>query len=199
MSKVKYRVREFAPNENQIGTHSVFAETVINNEIDNHELAERIARRTGFKTYECQAIVAAIAEVVAEEMLESNRVVLADEKGNKLISLYPRVSGSLSDNEVQANPEKYKGATKATEDMLTDDMLKWTIGATVGIKFSKRFALEKQAQRVKYVSTDVAISGDEPEEPNTGGDTPGGNTGGDTPGGNGGGDNPGGGGGPIQD
>ena len=199
MSKVKYRVREFTPNENQIGTHSVFAETVINNEIGNSELAERIARRTGFKTYECQAIVAAIAEVVAEEVLESNRVSLADEKGAKLVSLYPRVSGSLSDNEVLADPDKYKNATKATPEMLTDDMLKWTIGATVGIKFSKRFSIEKQAQRVKFVSTDTAISNEvEPEEPgntggNTGGEEPG--TGGETPGGNGGGNDPGTGGG----
>ena len=83
--------------------------------------------------------------------------------------------------------------------MLTDDMLKWTIGATVGIKFSKRFSIEKQAQRVKFVSTDTAISNEvEPEEPgntggNTGGEEPG--TGGETPGGNGGGNDPGTGGG----
>ena len=164
MSKVKYRVREFTPKDNQtMGVHSWFAEAVIDNDITNNELAKRIAARTGFKSYECQAVVAAIADIVAEEVLESNRVVLADENGNNLVSLYPKVSGSVSDNDVQANPTKYAGATKATEEMVTDDMLTWTIGATVGIKFSKRFAIEKQAQKVKTVSAD---------DDSDGGDTP---------------------------
>ena len=33
--------------------------------------------------------------------------------------------------------------------MLTPEMLSWTLGATVGIKYSKQFALNKQAQKVK--------------------------------------------------
>ena len=39
--------------------------------------------------------------------------------------------------------------------MLTPDLLQWTLGATVGIKYSKQFALNKQAQKVKYVATDI--------------------------------------------
>ena len=39
--------------------------------------------------------------------------------------------------------------------MLTPDLLSWTLGATVGIKYSKQFALNKQAQKVKYVATDI--------------------------------------------
>ena len=165
MSKVKWKAVEYNPTENQQGSHSWYAEAVIDNEITNTELAERIARRTGFKTYECQAVVAAIADIVAEEVLESNRVVLADENGNNLVSLYPKVSGSVSDNDVQANPTKYAGATKATEEMVTDDMLTWTIGATVGIKFSKRFAIEKQAQKVKTVSADSDSDGGDTPTP----------------------------------
>ena len=106
MSKVKYRVREFVPKGQQsLGNHSWFAEVVINNDVDNDELARKIAARTGFKSYECQAIVAAIADIVAEEVKESNRVFLADEKGTKMVSLYPKVQGSVSDAEVLANPE----------------------------------------------------------------------------------------------
>ena len=198
MSKVKYRVREYTPaGQQSLGGHSWFAEVVISNDIDNAELAKKIAARTGFKSYECQAVVAAIADIVAEEVLESNRVQLADEKGNKLVSIYPKVSGSVSDKEVRENQEKYPGKTVATEDMVTPDLLTWTIGATVGVKFSKQFAIEKQAQKVKTFSADATIpNDDEPEEP--GGETPGGNGGGgETPGGNGGngggGDNPGGG------
>ena len=72
MSKVKYRVREYIPKTENQGTHSWFAEVVINNDVDNAELARKIAARTGFKSYECQAVVAAIADIVAEEVLESN-------------------------------------------------------------------------------------------------------------------------------
>ena len=73
---------------------------------------------------------------------------------------------------------KYGGAQVATEDMLTPDLLSWTLGATVGIKYSKQFALNKQAQKVKYVATDIVA-----EDDNT---TTGGDAGGEE---NGGGDN----------
>lgn len=197
MSKVKYRVQEFVPKGGQsLGSHSHYAEVVINNDIDNAELAKKIAARTGFKAYECQAVVAAIADIVSEEVLESNRVSLANEQGVKMVSIYPKVSGSISDADVQANPEKYPGKTVAEESMLTPDMLTWTLGATIGIKFSKQFATDKQAQKVKTVTAAVE------EDDETGGDTPTptpdpGTGGGDTPGGgdnNGGGDNGGGGG-----
>ena len=186
MSKVKYRIREYLPKTNNQGSHSFFAEVVINNEINNPELASKIAARTGFKAYECQAVVAAIADIVSEEVLESNRVSLANEQGTKMVSIYPKVSGSISDAEVQANPEKYPGKTAAEESMLTPDTLTWTLGATVGIKFSKEFAIHKQAQKVKTV-TAADEEPEEPETPSGGGDNTGG---GDT----GGGDNTGGGG-----
>ena len=81
------------------------------------------------------------------------------------------MSGSISDKDVQANPEKYDGAQVATEDMLTPDMLTWTLGSSVGTKYSKQFALNKQAQKVKYSATDVVA---EPETPSGGGDNNGG-------------------------
>ena len=158
MSKVKYRVREFTPKSPNLGSHSWFAEVVINNDVDNDELAKKIAARTGFKSYECQAVIAAIADIVSEEALQSNRVSLTNDQGTKLVSIYPRVSGSISDTDVQRNPDKYPGKTVAEESMLTPDMLTWTLGASVGIKFSQEFALHKQAQKVKTVSADVPSS-----------------------------------------
>ena len=185
MAKCKYRIREHTPKTAGQGPHSVYAEAVINNEIDNVELSQKIAARTGFKAYECQAMVAAIADVVAEEVREGNRVYLSNEKGVKMVSLYPKVSGGLSDLDVQQNPEKYGGATVATEEMLTPDMLDWTIGATVGIRFSKEFALNKQIQKVKFVAADSEEPGeDDTEEPGGGTENPGGEGG---EGGNGGG------------
>ena len=169
MSKVKYRVREYTPKTQGQGSHSWFAEAVINNDIDNAELAAKIAARTGFKAYECKAVVAAIADIVAEEVKESNRIFLADERGTKMLSIYPKVQGSVSDAEVLANPEKYNGATAATEAMVTPDILTWTVGATVGVKFSKEFALHKQVQKVKMVASDVAVDNEEEENGGNGG------------------------------
>ena len=187
MSKVKYRVREYNPKTENQGTHSWFAEVVINNDVDNAELARKIAARTGFKSYECQAVVAAIADIVAEEVLESNRVSLANEQGTKLVSIYPKVSGSISDAEVVKNQEKYPGKTVAEESMLTPDLLTWTLGATVGIKYSQQFSLSKQAQKVKTVSAaedDEEGGGTTPTpSPTPGGGGTGG--GGDEPGGDG--------------
>ena len=108
---------------------------------------------------------------MAEETLEGSRISLANEDGSKLVSIYPKVSGSISDAQVQAAPEKYGGAQVATEDMLTPDLLSWTLGATIGIKYSKQFALNKQAQKVKYVATDIVAEDDSTQQ---GGDNNGG-------------------------
>lgn len=150
MPKVKYCVTEFTPTANQIGmSHSFSAKVVINSDIDGDTLAERVAKRSGFKDYECKAIMAAFAEIIQEEALESNRVSLCNTKGEKVVSIYPRVQGGISDKDVQQNPDKYQGKQVAEESMLTADMLSWSLGATVGIKFSKKFAIEKQAAKVQ--------------------------------------------------
>ena len=182
MSKVKYRVREYNPTENQNGSHSYFAEVVINNEIDNAELAQKIAARTGYKSYECQSIVAAIADIVKEEVLGSNRITLSDEKGVKMLSIYPKVNGSVSDTDIERETTAAHAAdpsvpirTKAEESDLTTSRMSWVLGSTMGVKFSRQFALNKQAQKVKMVATDTAISND--DEPD-GGETSGGEGGG---------------------
>ena len=172
MSKCKYRVREYKPNANMPGSHGFYAEVVISTDIDATELAKKIAARTGIKSYEAASVIHAIADIVAEETLEGSRISLANEDGTKLVSIYPKVSGSISDAQVQADPEKYNNAQVATEDMLTPDLLSWTLGATVGIKYSKQFALNKQAQKVKYVATDIVA--EEPETPSGGGSNGGG-------------------------
>ena len=193
MAKNKWRAREYKATGNMPGNHSFFAEAVINNEIDNYELASKIAARTGFKSYEVQAVVAAISDIVLEEVLESNRVVLCDERGNKMVSIYPKVSGSVSDEQIKqettdahAQDASVPVREVAVESDLTADRLTWTLGATIGIKFSKQFAMKKQAQKVKFVATDTAIPNDDepgggtpttpetPENSGTGGDNNGG-------------------------
>lgn len=150
MAKVKYRVREYTPTGNMPGTHSFYAEAVVDNEINNQELAAKVAARTGVKSYEAAMVIAAVADIIAEETLENNRVCLNNGDGVHLVSIYPKVTGRISDKEVVAAPDKYDGKTVAEAAMLTPDRLQWTLGATVGIKYSRQFALNKEALKVDY-------------------------------------------------
>lgn len=179
MANVKYRVREFTPKQGQSGVHSFFAEAVIDNETNNQGLAKKIAARTGFKSYEVAAVIASIADVVAEECLDNHRVSLSGEDGSVLVSFYPKVSGRVSDTYVNAHPLEFPGKTVAEEEMLTADRLKWTLGASVGVNFSKQFAHLKRAAKVS-TSTDSSTPTTTPTNTggtNTGGGNQGGNTG----------------------
>jgi hypothetical protein len=179
MAKVKYRIREFKPTQNQTGGHSFFAEAVVDNIITNKELGKKVEARTGLRAYEVQTALAAVAEIILEETAENNRVQIENSDGTSLVSIYPSCSGSISDKDVQANPDKYNGATVPTEDMLTADRIKWALGASIGRKFSNQFALNKQAMKVDYSATQETAD-PEPETPSGGGDN---NGGGNTPGG----------------
>ena len=169
MAKVKYRIREFKPTQNQTGGHSFFAEAVVDNIITNKELGKKVEARTGLRAYEVQTALAAVAEIILEETAENNRVQIENSDGTSLVSIYPSCSGSISDKDVLANPDKYQGKTAATEDMLTADMLSWRIGATIGQKFSRQFALQKQAQKVDYNAAQTPAD-PEPDN-NNGGNT----------------------------
>jgi len=156
MAKTKWRSREYKPSAKQGGIHSFYAEAVVTTDLTNIDLAHRVEARTGFKSYEVQAVIAAVAEVVGEEMLEGNRVTLADAHGDKLVSFYPKVSGSVSDadilretTEAHAKDPSRPIRTVAEDDDLTADRLTWTLGATMGVKFSRRFARDNQSQKVR--------------------------------------------------
>ena len=59
------------------------------------------------------------------------------------------------------------------DTMLTADKIQWSLGATIGRKFSKQFALNKQAQRVDYTEgQEPAVpSGDDNSQTGGGGTT----------------------------
>lgn len=182
MAKVKYRIREFVPTANQTGGHSYYAEAVVDNVITNKELAAKIAARGISRPSEIKMILEEAAAIILEETAENNRIQIESGDGGALISIYPSCSGSVSDKDVAANPEKYGGATAATADMVTADIIKWTLGASVGRKFANQFAINKQAQRVDFNASQ------EPAEPSDNNQGNQGNTGGNTSGGGGGGD-----------
>lgn len=189
MAKTKWRARHFVPKQGQQGSASWFAEAVIDQEITNVELAQKIAARTGFKSYECQAVIAAIADIVMEECCESNRVTLADEKGQRLVSIQPKVTGTVSNLDIERETTARHAAdpsvpvrTVAEESDLTADRLTWVLAATIGIKTSKQFGISKTAVKVKTttqdVETDEQPSDDSGNTQQGGGNTGGGNTGG---------------------
>ena len=150
MANNKFRIREFTPTANQVGmSHSFHCEAVVDNIITNKELAKKIEARGLSRAAEIKGILEEAANIILEEVAENNRVQLESGEGI-LVSIYPSCSGSISDAMVQANSDKYNGATVATADMLTSDMITWSVGAQVGRKFSKQFALNKTAQRVDY-------------------------------------------------
>ena len=167
MSNVKYQVKEYNPTTQNQGSHSYYADIVINNDVNNTELAKKIAARTGFKAYECQGIIAAIAEIVFEETLESNRVTLSDENGTRFVTIYPRVQGSVSDLDIEretttkhAEDPSVAIRTVAQESDLIPSRLSWNLASTVGIKFSKRFAMEKKSLKVSGTYADVSVDDD---------------------------------------
>ena len=83
------------------------------------------------------------------------------------------IASSSSWTTSASTSEKYGGATVATADMLTADRIQWSLGATIGRKFSKQFALNKQAQRVDYTEgQEPAVpSGDDNSQTGGGGTT----------------------------
>ena len=189
MATIKYRKRELVPSQNQVGmTHCWFAESVIVNDLDTVEISKLIEARTGVRRYEAQSVLASFVELINEECSQSMRIKLTDEKGQKFVSIYPKVSGSISDKEVQANPQKYEGRQKALESDLTTDMLTVTLAATIGVNASRTFAENASIQKVSAAVAGVA---DEDESEGQGttdnGQQNGGSTGGDNGGNSGGG------------
>lgn len=178
MAKVKYRLREFKPTANQSGGHSFYAEAVVDNIITNKELAKKVHDVGSISSpAEIKAILEVLATVILTETAENNRIQLESGDGGALVSIYPTCTGSVSDKDVVANPELYDGATVATADMLTADKIKWSLGASVGRKFSQQFALNKQAQRVEY-NPNQETADPEPVTPSGGDNNGGGNNGG---------------------
>ena len=167
MANVKYRVKEFTPTANQSGTHSFYAEAVVDNVIDNKAIAKKIEARGISRAAEIKSILEEAANIILEECAENNRVQLESGEG-VLISIYPRCKGSVSDADVLAHPEDYDNATVAKEEHVTADKLQWSLGATVGVKFSKQFALNKTAQRVPF-NANQTTADPEPATPGGGG------------------------------
>ena len=81
MAQVKYRLREYTPKAGQSGTHSIYAEAVIDNIIDNKALAKKIEARGISRAAEIKAILEEVSNIILEETAENNRVQLESGDG----------------------------------------------------------------------------------------------------------------------
>lgn len=148
MAQNKYQVIEFTPTANQVGmSHSFYVQAVIDNVITNKELAKKIEARGISRAAEIKSILEEAANIILEEVAENNRVQLEAADG-VLVSIFATATGSISDQYVQQHQDKYPGKTVAEESMLTDDMVKWSLGARVGSNLAKQFAQHKSAKKV---------------------------------------------------
>ncbi len=171
-SKVQWEAKEFTPNSNQSGmSHSWYAQAHIANTVSNRQLADLVQARTGLRAYEVKSTIEALCEIIYEECLQSMKVYLTDQRDDKFISIEPKVSASISDTQVVADSEKYNGATAATEAMLTDLPKSVTLGATVGVNASKKFALNASLEKYVPNKSEVAEE-EEGTSGNQGGTTP---------------------------
>lgn len=175
MSKLNYMVKEFTPNQAQAAKgipHSWYAQDVITNTLTNEEISQKIEARTGSRRYEIKSNIEALMEVTLEEVLEGNRIHLADSTGNVWLSISPDCKGGVSDDEILKKTTEEHAIdpsvairSVAQESDVTPDVLSWSINVSVGRNFLKKFNFEKKIQKVKPSSIYVEV----PESTNTGG------------------------------
>lgn len=144
MAKIKWIAKEYTPTAEQLGQHGWYAEAKINDILDTNGLAQKVSAASGFKSYEVEAIIKAIADQVFEECLESNRVILQGSKNDSLVAFYPKVDGRINDEEAT---EAAGEPTVATEEMLNNVKKSASIQASVGINVNKQFALDARFEK----------------------------------------------------
>lgn len=154
----RYSANDFTPNAGQTARgmgHSIFAKEEIDHTVTNQEMADKVAARTGFKSYEAKAIIEALAEVSTEELLEGNKVQLNYSDGKTWMLLRPKVDGKISDAEVLRKTTAAHAAdpsvairSVATADDLVLTKKNWRVACSVGVRFSEIFRNKLQMSRV---------------------------------------------------
>lgn len=175
MAKIKYVVKAYVPTDNQRGTNGFYAEAKINDEVTTKDLANKLAPKVAYPAPMIEGILACAADQIAQECLESNRVKLNGSNGKVMVSIYPKVTGSVNQDWVddQITAGNLPSGTIVNASLLTRDKLSVIAGASMGTDFSKY--LNQNASLEKYTASAAA------DAPSNGGSTGGGsNTGGNT-------------------
>ena len=143
MSKVKYIVRE----NTWVGTHSFYADPVINGSLEFEDVCEEACQYTSIEPEVMRAAVNLYMKAVKLNVLRSFRVAV----GEHFLFVYPNLVASVKDQKDNAG-----NVVKAvTENDFTLASAKSLLGASVSPKFSQQFAREVSWQRVTASGTPV--------------------------------------------
>lgn len=171
MAKIKYVVKAYVPTQNQQGTNGFYSEAKINDDVTTKDLANKLAPKVAYPAPMIEGILACAADQIAQECLESNRVKLNGSNGKVMVSIYPKVVGSINqawvDKQIAAG--NLPSGTVVNASLLTRDKMTIVAGASMGTDFSKY--LDQNASLEKYTGSNAT------DAPSEGGST-GGNTGG---------------------
>lgn len=166
MAKVKY----FAKENKNVGTHSFFAVPIPAGTLTFEELCQEACENTSIEPSLMRAAVTEYMKVVKRNVLKGFRVPV----GEQFITVYPNLSMSVKDEK-----DRDGNVTKvATARMVNASLGKSRLGATVHVKFSLEFASNVSWQKVD-AQTGAAIE----DEDITDGGTPESGGGDDTVGG----------------
>lgn len=154
----RFSANDFTPNAAQQARgmgHSIYAKEEVDHIVTNQEMADKVAARTGFKSYEVKAVIEALAEVSTEEVLEGNKVQLNYSDGKTWTFFKPQVSCKISDAQVRAKTTAQHAADPsvpvrnvATASDLVVTKKNWRVSCEVGVRFSEIFRNKLQMQRV---------------------------------------------------
>lgn len=174
----KYSANEFKPNASQIANgqgHSWYAKEEIDQIVKNQQIAERLAARSGFKTYEIKGIIEGLAEVTMECLLQSQKVQLCYEDGSTWMLLRPECNGSITDKQIlakttaaHAQDPSVEIRSVATEKDLLPSMLDWSVAVSIGKRFTKQFVDKNEVTKVA-AGSGKAPKVEDAEPTNTGG------------------------------
>ena len=136
MAKVKY----FAKENKSVGTHSFYAVPVPNGTLSFDELCEEACRNTTIEESLMKAAVTEYMRAVKSNVLKGFRVPV----GEQVITIYPNLSASVKD-EKDADGKVTK---VATAKMVTANIGKSRLGATIAPAFSQEFARNVSWQKI---------------------------------------------------
>lgn len=159
MAKVKYYAKE---NKN-VGTHSWYAVPVPNGTLTFDELCDEACENTSIEPSLMKAAVTEYMKVVKRNVLKGFRVPV----GEKFITVYPNLNMSVKDvKDADGNV-----TTAATAKMVNANKGRSRMGASVSINFSREFAQNVSWQKIDEQTGAVVDDEDITDGGNTSGDS----------------------------
>lgn len=135
------KIPYFAKENTTVGTHSFYPQPIAKGTFGFDRMCKKAAKNTTIEEHTIRAAVQEYMKVAQEALLEGNRV----EIGERFITLYPNLKGSVKDTK----DEKTGEVKVVTAKDLTANKCKSRVGATVSPEFSLEFE-----RNVSWIKTD---------------------------------------------